>query len=1001
MVKYRKKKVDSKKSDNKTSTRRSLSLNQKIVMSILSLVLVIGFAKVAHSLYLMIKDFKDVMNSAVFNGVIAAFCLFIIIIIIFIVFAVTSIMKTSRKHMIIIISFIILSGIIACLMMNNEFGLAVAGGVFVIILISGAVNELKRWKWLKITINCLTVLFLLAGIAAIGAAGWFVNYIVEIAPEFDKSKLYKSQTTVIYANNNEKIAEIGTEMREIITYNQMSEALVDSIVAVEDSRYFQHNGFDAARFGKATVLQLAGKSDAGGASTLTMQVAKNIYTDGKIVSGKEGIIRKFTDIYLSSFKIEKEFSKQEIMEFYVNIHFLGSNANGVEQAAMTYFGKHAADLTLAEASAIAGVFQAPTSFDLFRNPAAAEKRRETVLKLMYEHGYITFDEANLANAIPVASLLRESTGTSDKYQSYLNLVIDEAIDKYGINPYNVSAKIYTNMDAYKQEKLDDIFSGKSHNWENPVVQSGVAAVDVWTGKVIAISDGRNRDVRGHSFARDSKRQVGSSAKPLFDYAPGIEYSNWSTAKIFIDDPTNYGSGQPMRNSDALYYGPLTLRQSLGLSRNVPALKAFRQVENKKIIDFVTKLGLHPEVSNGYLHEAHSVGAFNGSNPLEMAAAYAAFANGGYYYEPYAISKIVFRDTNEVFTHEEERVKVMSDSTAFMITDVLKWAVTDGLSVVAKVPGVNVAAKTGTTNYPNEIIAKCRFTSGINDAWIVGYDPDIVVGLWYGYEPVDCNYQTTPNASYYQRQAIWGNIGSFMFQKNGKDFKVPSSVAKIGVEVGTDKLAGPNTPPDKIIYEWFKVGTEPTEVSTVYNKLPNVGNLNAMYNPSNMMVNLSWNAAEEPEYSGENYGAFGYKVYKGNTYLGFTKDPKFSISNVTDPNGTYKVITSFQNYSDNSSSGSTYTLTYKVVVDYSSELAISPTSTYTVDGIVQPTKSDVIVYKDSVDVTLDSSTTVKITIKDTATDSTVTTIDSIGEYLVTYSIKCGPHTNTLTRTITVN
>ena len=996
MVKYRK-----KKNENSTGSKRSLSMNQKIVMAILSLLLVIGFARIAYSVYLMIKDFEDAMTSMVFNGVIAGFCLLILIVIIMIAFAVVSIMKTSRKHLIIITSFVIVAGIIACLTMNTMFGIAIAGGILAIVLISGAVNELKRWKWLKITINCLTILFLLAGLAGIGVAGWFVNYIVENAPEFDKSKLYRSQTTVIYDNANAKIAEIGTEMREIITYNQMSEALIDSIVAVEDSRYFQHNGFDAARFGKATVLQLAGKSDAGGASTLTMQVAKNVYTDGKIVEGTDGIIRKFTDIYLSSFKIEKEFSKQEIMEFYVNIHFLGSNANGVEQAAMTYFGKHAADLTLAEASAIAGVFQAPTSFDLFRNPTAAEKRRETVLNLMYEHGYITFDEANLANAIPIASLLRESTGSSEKYQSYLNLVIDEAIDKYGINPYNVSAKIYTNMNASKQEKLDDIFSGKTYNWENPVVQAGVAAVDVWTGKVIAISDGRDRDVRGHSFARDSKRQVGSSAKPLFDYAPGIEYNNWSTAKIFVDDPTNYGSGQPMRNSDGQFYGPLTLRQSLGLSRNVPALKAFRQVENKKIVEFVTKLGLHPEVSNGYLHEAHSVGAYNGSNPLEMAAAYAAFANGGYYYEPYAISKIVFRDTNEVFTHEDERVKVMSDSTAFMVTDVLKWAVTDGLSIVARVPGVNVAAKTGTTNYPPEIITKCRFTSGINDAWVVGYDPDIAMGIWYGYEPVNCNYQTSPNAAYYQRQGLWGSIGAFMFDKNGKDFKVPNSVAKIGVEVGTDKLAGPNTPLDKIIYEWFKVGTEPTEVSTVYNKLPNVGNLNAMYNPSNLMVNLSWNALDAPEYAGDNYGAFGYKVYKGDTYLGFTKDPKFSISNITDPNGTYKVVTSFQNYSDNSSSGSTYTLSYKIVIDYSSELAAPPTSNYTIADIVQPTKSDVIVYKDSVDVTLDTSTTINITIKDTATDSTITTIDSVGEYLVTYSIKCGPHTNTLTRTITVN
>lgn len=907
--------------------------------------------------------------------------------------------KLPVKDLIVIGVLLIIAGVIGAITMGFIFGIAIVLGIILIMLISVGVNILKRRKWLRILINVFTIIFLLIGIAGLGVLGWFFKYVADNAPEFDRTKLYKSQTTIIYDNKNAKIAEIGTEMREIITYDQMSESLIDSIIAVEDSRFFQHNGFDAARFGMASFKQLLGEPGAGGASTLTMQVAKNIYTNPSVVGGFEGLVRKFTDIYLSTFKIEKEFSKQEIMEFYVNIHFLGSNANGVEQAAMTYFGKKAADLNLAEAAAIAGIFQAPTSFDLFRNPEAAEKRRETVLYLMSQHGYITVEEANLATSIPIESLLLDVSGKTQKYWPYINLVIDEAIEKYGINPYNVSAKIYTNMDASKQQKLDDIFSGKSYKWENPVVQAGVAAVDVWSGKVIAIADGRNRDTaRSGSFARGkTKRQVGSSAKPLFDYGPGIEYNNWSTGKIFVDEPINYGGGQPLRNSDGLYYGALTLRQSLGLSRNVTALKAFRQVDNKKINEFVSKLGITPEKP---LHEAHSVGAFNGSNALEMAAAYAAFANGGYYYEPYAISKIVFRDTDEVFTHEQERVRAMSDATAYMITDVLKWAVTDGLSVVARVPGVNIAAKTGTTNYPQEIIAKCKFTSGINDAWVVGYDPDIAVGLWYGYEPIDCRYQTSPDAAYYQRQGLWSALGSFMFAKNGKDFKVPNSVVKVGIEVGTEKLAGPNTPANKIIYEWFKVGTEPTEVSPVYNKLPNVKNLNAMYNPSTLMVNLSWSAATDPGSAGDNYGPFGYKIYKDNKYLGFTTDIKYSISNAVNPNGTYKVVTSYQNYSDNSSSGSSYKLNYSPPVSYSSELTVSANYTYSLVDVVQPSKSDVVVFKDSTDVTFDSATTITITIKNIETTNLVSSISESGAYLVTYGIKHGPHTNTLTRTIIV-
>ena len=194
------------------------------------------------------------------------------------------------------------------------------------------------------------------------------------------------------------------------------------------------------------------------------------------------------------------------------------------------------------------------------------------------------------------------------------------------------------------------------------------------------------------------RQIGSAAKPIFDYGPGMEYNNWSTYQLFVDAPYQYSSGQTIRNSDGAYKGTLTLRSSLALSRNIPAVKAFQEVDNKKIIEFAQNLGITPEISNGRIHEAHALGAFNGSNPLEMAAAYASFANGGTYYKPYTVNKIVNRQTSEIKEFSSKGVKVMSDSTAFMITDVLKTAVTSGLSGAARVNGINVAAKTGSTNF---------------------------------------------------------------------------------------------------------------------------------------------------------------------------------------------------------------------------------------------------------------------------------------------------------------
>lgn len=236
----------------------------------------------------------------------------------------------------------------------------------------------------------------------------------------------------------------------------MSEVLIDAMIATEDSRFFQHNGFDAARFLKASFGQVINKllhrsSNAGGASTLSMQVVKNSFTS-KEAEGWEGIVRKFTDIYLSVFKLEKNYTKQEIIEFYANNHFLGANSYGVEQAARTYFGKHASELNLAEASLIVGIFKAPTSYNPFNYPEAATARRKTVLNLMYYHGYITKEERDLANSIPVKSLLVKSNDNTSEYQGYIDTVVAEIEKKWKVNPYNTPLIIYTNMDTKSKLK---------------------------------------------------------------------------------------------------------------------------------------------------------------------------------------------------------------------------------------------------------------------------------------------------------------------------------------------------------------------------------------------------------------------------------------------------------------------------------------------------------------------------------------------------------------------
>lgn len=809
-------------------------------------------------------------------------------------------------------------------------------GIAVIIALSIFLKKIRQNKVVRVITNLFTILFLLGCIAGVCGVGYFAYMIVSEAPQWNTKQLNSKETSLVYTNEGELYAELGTEKRELITYDEASENLINAIIAVEDSRFFTHNGFDPLRFFKAGFGQILGNSDAGGASTLSMQVVKNTFTDASLASmNSGGIKRKFTDIYLAVFKLEKEYSKEAILEFYMNNHFLGSNSYGVEQAAQTYFGKSAKELTLAEASMIAGMFQAPTIYNPFLYPENASIRRAEVLLLMYTHGYITKEEMDLANSIPIESLLVEVEDSEyTQYQSYIDTVVDELQEKYGLNPYNTSLKIYTNIDLKKQAGLDAIFKGETYKWENDVVQAGIAAVDVHTGKITAIAGSRKSDARVLNFARETKRQIGSTAKPIFDYGPAMEYEGWSTYTIIKDEKYYYSTGQEMRNSDRKHVGNMTLKEAVAQSRNVPALKAFQAVDRNDIYEFVTGLGITPE---NPLHEAHSIGAFTGSNALEMAAAYAAFANGGIYYEPYTISKIVYRDTGETFEVKNEGTRVMSEATAYMMTHVLEYTVTDGTGSGVAMKNIHLAAKTGTTNFTTEIAKQYNLPdTSVNDAWIVGYDPDTAVGMWYGYEKIHkqkSNKKTCSTEAYVlkadfsckinvisERNGLYKAAGKVLFTSNGKEFKVPDSVVKVAIEKGSNpaKLASSNTPKDKITYEYFRKGTEPTEISPTYIKLSNVTNLSANYDFLTGNVKLSWTAAAPNVDFDETYGRFGYKIYLNGRYLGFTEDTQYTVTNQSDPIGTYKVVTTYEDYSETDSSGATTSV----------QEADTDTSTYT-------------------------------------------------------------------------
>ena len=828
------------------------------------------------------------------------------------------------------------------------------------------VEKKKKNTGLKTILYTFLLIFFIGiiSLCAIGTA--FFMYIAVKAPAFDENILYTSEPSVILDKDGKKIADIGTEDRVILSYDELPEVLINAIVATEDARFFQHNGIDLPRFLVASAKQLAG-GGGGGASTLTMQLSKNFYTSSND-TGWEGIKRKFTDVYLAVFKIEPAYSKEEILEFYVNSFFLG-NGYGVEVTSKNYFGKSAKDLNVSEAAMIAGLFQAPGTYNPYTNPERTEERRQTVLYLMRRHGYITDEEYEIAKSMTVEKIVKENNSTNiasgivnPDHQQFVDMVIKDVKEKTGESPYTKSMTIYTTLDSKIQKHVSDIMNGKTYNWENDKVQGGVAIVDIKTGAIAAIGGGRNvKQANTLNRATNLNHQIGSTAKPLYDYGPAIEYLNWNTGTLLNDAPYTYSNGKKITNADGGYRGYQTIETHLKLSRNIPALKTFQATTNDQKVQFVTSLGLAPEIyscDDGYrlkrnkcenkenandvkpakitksLHEAHSIGGYNGESPLPMAAAYAAFGNGGYYSEPYSFSKIVYNDTGDVYVNKNETKQVMSEATAYMITYMLQKTREYGIDAGSfkNVNGVPYAAKTGTTNFDDATKKKYHLSSGaVNDLWVVGYNTQYSIAVWYGYDKI----QDGTNRLSTQHQRLFQAIAKGAFT-NKDDFKMPSSVVKVTTEKdsGTSLLPSSSTPSNYKVTSLFISGTEPNKVSTRFNQLPDVSNINS-YDNGDGTATITWSKIETPDALNKSYiqsylnkssfpkggmesyanyilgvnkslfGEVGYNVYiekNGTLELkGWTKDSSYKIK---DTNGFHKVVvkTCYSNYKANMSSG---------------------------------------------------------------------------------------------------
>ncbi|WP_144551068.1 penicillin-binding protein 1A [Bacillus mycoides] len=629
----------------------------------------------------------------------------------------------------------------------------------------------------KFLIGCLLlgIVGLIAGVSA-----FFV--IVKDAPKLDKAKLVNPLSTKFYDKDKNFFYEYGAEKRTNITYDQVPKVVESAFLATEDARFYQHNGIDFKRTGKAILENVTDGFGSQGGSTITQQVIKNYFLTMEKTSK-----RKVQEWYLA-YKLEQQYSKHEILEMYLNKINLGNRSYGVATAAQNYYAKDLKELKLHEAAMLAGLPQGPNIYDPTKeeNIDRATKRRNTVLSLMNRHGFISKQEMDEAMKIPVTEGLQKSKEVTEMpHQAFLDAVFKE-IEKEmpDVNIGSDGLQIYTTLDKGAQEYAEQLLDGDIINYPNDRFQGSFVFMDTQSGEVRAIGAGRkeNKTVfKGHNMVVDLQRQVGSTMKPIFDYGPAIEYMQWSTYHQLNDSEYTYSNGKKIRNATNSYKGDVSLREALKKSLNIPALKTAQAVGLDKSQAFAEGLGM-PFSRKAV--EADAIGS-NEASPLQVAGAYAAFGNDGNYNKPHFVTKVVFPDGKEKnFKPKEERV--MKDYTAYMITDVLRDVVkpgSGGTGPTAYVSGIDVAGKTGTQNFDPDTLKKYNIPESANrDSWFAGYSPQYTMSVWTGYErDSEENYIPDKSSSVRIAQQIFKEMMS-KFATDTSRFEQPSSVERLNEEL---------------------------------------------------------------------------------------------------------------------------------------------------------------------------------------------------------------------------
>ncbi|MFR4000012.1 MAG: transglycosylase domain-containing protein [Christensenellales bacterium] len=680
-----------------------------------------------------------------------------------------------------------------------------------------------RFRGLKILLLAVTaaaVLFLLCGaVKTLGMDRWV---------DFDVYRITGcDRTSIIYDGQSDVVTRLhGVQDRTWVSISELQPSTVYAFISAEDARFFEHEGVDVIRIAGAIVADIKAGSYVQGASTISQQLIKLSH-----LTSEKTISRKAEEAALA-YEMERQYSKEDILEMYLNYVYFGGGYYGIEAAAEGYFGVHASDLTLDQSAMLAGILKSPSGYAPHINYAASINRRNNILRLMQDYGYITDDEKKQAAA-------KRPTILHDKNEEYSGYYTD-AVTKSAAALMGITVdelirggySIYSAMDSDIQHYCEEMFkNGELFPAEDS--EAAIVVLEPSTGMVVAMVGGRSY-TGGISFNRatDIRRQPGSVIKPVIAYAPAFEYLNYTAADMILDEETTFADYTPS-NYGNKYYGWVTVREAVTKSLNVPAVKTLSAVGVYRAKDFAKRCGIEFDDKDDSL--ALALGGFTyGVSPLQIAGAYSCFASGGIYNTPTLIKKITDRNGLTVYEYRQDSRRVMSEANAYILTSMLKSVVTEGTGHRLNTLDIPIAGKTGTVGLAN----------GNRDAWMAGYTPEYTAVVWQGYDsdrlgllPSSATGGTYPALMLYE---LFNHI--YPDGRSG-DFEKPESVKQYSIDAKTLKkqhkavLANAMTPQSSRITEYFTEETAPEDVSGYWAVPGSAQNLLAVREEGGVMVSF--------------------------------------------------------------------------------------------------------------------------------------------------------------------